>query len=406
VLQFFTRLHRLVLVAASICLAAASPGALVAQWADTAEVHVIYAGKSLGNLLTGIASLAKGAFTQETADSIHQEFLRLTASRPEHSQQITRTYAYLVRPEAEHQSVLTMSLYSTENYLVDVRIIGEPTLMRGIRSHLGRLELDSLIRFDRGRLTLKEERKSGEKPRIVLSLRTVQQFSCLGFFIDHDLRENRDTLYLKIHGVAPPLGPCPAAVGPARLSRELNVMTNRTYTLLITYGKLSNRLLLDISDSTLAVTGLDSSLVEADERPRWRYPQNSFAFHCSNVEVARSICRDVEQWLARQPGISTLVLPPGWIDPYNPDPPGRPDDRTSLYRYDQPASFSRLRLCFGAIENRIREAVGVFLALEDWRGLQMGASSRRSYHERHIERPERVTDQPACRTPTWRDSPD
>jgi hypothetical protein len=367
-------------------------------------VHAIDPGKPFADLQGGIASAAKGALTQGTADSIRGEFLKLTVSRP-NEQQVTRTYAYLVLPEPEHQSVLILRMLSTETYSVDVRIIGEPTLMRAIRKDIADLNLDSLIPFDRGRLTIVEERSPGETPRVVLRLRTVQEFPCLGYFIDHELRQNNDTLFLDVHGIAPPLGPCPAAEGPARLARVLNPWRPRL-PLVISYRKRRDRLVLEVSDSSIGVLGLDSSLVEADERPRWRYPRNSFAFHCSNIEIAREICSDVERWLVQQPGISALLIPAGWINPFAPDPAGRPDEKTTLYRYDPPASFDRLRLCFGAIDNRITEAVGVTLTLEDWRGDTIGASSKRSYDQPHIERPKRVTDQPACRTPSWRDSPD
>jgi hypothetical protein len=142
----------------------------------------------------------------------------------------------------------------------------------------------------------------------------VQQFGCLGYHIDHELRRERDTIQLNLHGVAPPQEVCAAAMGPARMARELKV-ENRRYILLVTYRKTRDRLVLDISDSGTVVTGRDSSLVEADERPRWRYPRNSFAFRCSNVEVARAICSDIERWLVRQPGISPFSIPPGWINP-------------------------------------------------------------------------------------------
>jgi hypothetical protein len=367
-------------------------------------VHAIYAGKPLGDLLGGIASVAKGALTQETADSIGGEFSKLTVSRP-NEQQVTRTYAYLVLPEPEHQSVLILRMLSTKSYLVDVRIIGEPTLMRAIRKHVADLNIDSLIPFDRGRLTIVEERSPGETPRVVLRLRTVRQFPCLGYFIDHELRQNGDTLFVDLHGIAPPLGPCPLEEGPARLARVLSPWRPRLI-LIISYRKRRDRLVLEVSDSTIGLLGIDSSLVEADERPRWRYPRNSFAFRCSNVEVAGALCTDVEHWLVQQPGISALRIPAGWINPFAPDPAGRPDEKTSLYRYELPASFDGLRLCFGAIDNRISDAVGVSLTLEDWRGDQIAAYSKKANHERHIERPERVTDQPACRTPSWRDSPD
>lgn len=187
------------------------------------------------------------------------------------------------------------------------------------------------------------------------------------------------------------------------MSRELSLQAGK-YTLVVTYGDRDDRLMLDIADTLTAVTGLDSSLVEADERPRWRYPRNSFAFFCVNADRgAGPLCADAEGWLARQPGISRLSFGPGAINPYTPDPASRPGDGAWFFRYDREVSFERLRLCFGAIQSAIQEAVGVGLAVTDWRGVGISANSRRANHERHIEVPQRISDIPACRTPSWSD---
>jgi hypothetical protein len=192
-------------------------------------------------------------------------------------------------------------------------------------------------------------------------------------------------------------------MGPAALARELELLP-RKYLLLVTYRGRTDRLLLAISDTLISVTGLDSSLVEADERPRWRYPANSFVFLCANADRgARALCTDAESWLARQPGISRISFGLGAINPYTPNPAGMPDYGSWYFRYDQPASFERLRLCFGGIDNAVHEAVGVGLTLHDWHRVQISAHSRKSNHEPHIEVPSRVSDIPACRTPAWID---
>ena len=205
---------------------------------------------------------------------------------------------------------------------------------------------------------------------------------------------------LNLHGVSSPAGPCPAAVGPARMVRKLDASTKKA-TLLVKYRDQTNRLVLDISDTSTLVTGLDSSLVEADERPRRRYPRNSFAFHCSNIQVARAICDDVERWLAQEPGVSRIPVPSGWINPYDPDPASFPDRSTSVFRYDGDKTFARLRLCLGAIDNQLRGTTGVQLMLEDWRGAVISAGSRTASNDRPTDLPSRVTRTPACRTPRW-----
>jgi hypothetical protein len=387
------------MLAGLLCLALGSLPTLAAEaQPDTVVVHSISAGKQLGDLLRGIASVAKGAFTLEAAEGIQREIWKASAgTEVSYRSQIVKSYAFLVLPREDHQAVLTFSMLSTRNYLVDLTIVSTPLVMGLIRSSLRPLDIDSLVPFDRGWLTLTEERTPEAEPRPLLTLKTRREFRCLGYYIDHDLSQGRDTITLNLHGVSPPTGPCPAMVGPAQLGRKLDT-SNTKVILLVRYRDKTDRLVLNISDTGTVVLGLDSSLVEADERPRWRYPRKSFAFHCSNIHVARAICDDVEHWLAQEPGISPISLPTGWINPYDPDPASFPDRSTSLFRYDSEKAFERLRLCLGAIGNQLRGTKGVDLMLEDSRGAYISAGSRWG---NPAELPTRVTRTPACRTPRW-----
>ncbi|MBA3760606.1 MAG: hypothetical protein H0X07_08730, partial [Gemmatimonadales bacterium] len=92
-------------------------------------------------------------------------------------------------------------------------------LMKAIRLKLGELGFDSLIPIDRTRLTLEEGRVPGKPPRLVLALQTVREFSCLGYYIDHDMRLAQatawaapDTVLLNIHGVAGRGEMCPLMI--------------------------------------------------------------------------------------------------------------------------------------------------------------------------------------------------
>ncbi len=105
------------------------------------------------------------------------------------------------------------------------------------------------------------------------------------------------------------------------------------------------------------------------------------------MKRARALCADAQAWVARQPGIFRLSFSPGAINPYNPRPAGPPDDGIGFFRYDRVPSYEALRPCFDGIDTAIRDAVGVSVTVEDWRGVTITAYSRRSFHERHIEVP-------------------
>jgi len=369
-------------------------------------VHAVDSRGSLLQLLSGIARVAGGEFTQREAERINQESRDLAASRKQNPlRQGQRSYVFRVRGRsAGWTGRLSLGLVSTQGGVFDLRIeISNPAIGKAIRGQLGRSDVDPLPAMGPLRLTFAENRLQFGKPdpdaepRIVLAVSTAKAFGCLGFYIDHDLWLARDTLYLELHGVTTGSDLCMTAMGPASLSRELPLRNGRL-PLLVSYRGNSDRLMLDISDSATIVTGLDSGVVEADERPRWRSPRNSFYLACS--DRGSGFCDDVRRWLVRQPGISLDSFPAGGINPY------RPEDYAAegriFYRYHTPAALERVRQCFASIEAQIREAVGVGIDVETWRGEHFGANSRRSFHERHIEPPGRVTETPACGIPPER----
>lgn len=391
-------------VACAMLLVGAPPAAQASQSAtDTIVVHAVPSPGPLLKLLSGIARVAGGGFTQREAERINQDSRGLAASHKQNPlRQSQRSYDFRVGGRGE-TGRLSLTLVSTQWDLFDLRIeTSNPAIAKAVRRQLGRSALDSVSAIGPLRLTLTENRLQfgkpdpGADPRIVLAVSTANQFGCLAH-IDHELWLVRDTLYLDLHGATTPSDFCMDMMGPPNLSRELPLRNGR-FPLLVSYRGNSDRLMLDISDTATMVTGLDSGVVEADERPRWRNPRNSFYLACS--DRGGGFCDDVRRWLVRQPGISQASFPAGGINPY------RPEDYATegriFYRYDKQPSFELLRQCFASIEDQIREAVGVSVGLETWRGEYINAYSRRANHERHIEPPGRVTETPACGIPPER----
>ncbi|HEY8197582.1 MAG TPA: hypothetical protein VIG04_11410 [Gemmatimonadales bacterium] len=385
-----------------MCLTALTPMPLASQSEpDTVLVHAVYAGKPLLKLMKGLASVAKGAFVPDYAEAIQKQAWERSCCLSETPDlPMAMAYAYQVQGRSQRTAILAIFLLSTQSHVFDVRIqVADDGLMKAIRAHLAELGIDSLTPIDRTRLTFGEGGVAGSPARLVL--RTVRRFSCSGYHLDHDMqRAGFDTLLLNLHGVAAPHEACPGPAGPATMSRELPTEPARKI-LLVSYGGRSDRLILEVSDSATTVKALDSSLVQADERPRWRYPPNGFVLRCGDLEQARTLCSDAQAWVAQQPGISRISFSQGAKNPPSPKPAIAPDAGIGFYSYDQVVYFERLRPCFGAIDKAIREAVGVFLTLEDWRGTRITANSQRASHERHIEVPSRMSNLPACPTPSW-----
>lgn len=226
-------------------------------------------------------------------------------------------------------------------------------------------------------------------PALGITMSTVREFGCLGYAIEHDFRRDGSTLTLELTGVHNPSEVCPAAIGPARLNRNLRVEPGR-YTLVVRSGTLEDRFALEVTPAfTRLAAERAPRFVQADERVRWRFPPGSFALSCTNVQVAKPVCDDLEGWLARQPGIRRLSFGEG-ANPYRPERAPRPDEQASFWRYEG-AALGRVRRCLSVVEGEIREAVGVSLRVDTWDGQRITAWSTRSYHEPHIPMPARVT---------------
>ena len=396
--------------ACAIGLALAAPRGLAAQWgSDTVAVHSLPAGEPLLKLLHGMAALVKGAYVPDEADRIHREASNLKLGPAAHQQQLNRSYSYLVRDKDDEnsQGVLHIQLLTTQPSRFDVRLWAHPPVMKAIRKLVSKLGVDSLSPIDRVRLVLKDESPAvGVPPRLVLSLETVGRYPCQGSHIDHDLQLATDTVRLNLHGVASPDG-CLTPTGPARLSRDV-FLRSRNHAVWVSYRERTDRLFFNITDTMTVVTSGESDLVEADQRPRLRYPRNSFVLRCGGMPRALALCNEVDEWLSGQRGISRYNFPEGGINPYRPAPASRPDEAVRFFQYDLPSSFEYLRFCFDAITSATPAAEGVPLTLEDWVGNSMNAIGRTEIPGRYSHRdvPGPVAGLPACqagseREPSW-----
>lgn len=363
---------------------------------DTAVARSVYWGEPLANLLQGVGKLVQAGFGDREAGRISDAALTLSpyplsGAAPRRS----ATFVYRVRFR-DRLTRLTIRLTPVEIGHVDVRFQAADTgLIAVLRDVIWKAHLASLLPLEGVRLDLRDRLWVHlGPPKLVLGVWTETVYGCLGYAIEHRFSQRGDTMDLELFGVSPPMGPCPAMLGPARLARELDVLPGH-YTLLVRYRETSGRFTVDVTDSSTKVTTDLADFVHADERLRWRFPPRSLELTCGN---AGPVCDDVGRWLAHQPGISPLSFSPEGLNPYQPDAAIDPNSERMHFRYANDEALAPVKRCFAEIERRIREAVGLFLTLQTWKGERITAWSRRSFHEPHIGEPERVTTGPQCST--------
>jgi len=356
----------------------------------------VYWGAPLANLLQGVGKLVQAGFGDREAGRISDAALTLSPY-PLRGAALRRsaTFVYRVRFR-DRLTRLTIRLTTVEIGYVDVGFQALDTgLIAAIRDVIWKAHLESLLPLEGVRLDLRERLWTRLKPpTVVLTVETVTTYGCLGYGIDHRFSQRGDTMDLELFGVSPPMSLCPAMLGPARMLRTLDVPPGH-YMLLVRYRESPARFALDVTDSSTKVTTERADFVHADDRLRWRFPPRSLELTCGN---AGPVCDDVGRWLAHQPGISPFSFSPEGLNPYQPDAASDPNPERMLFRYANDEALAPVKRCFAEIEGRIREAVGLFLTLQTWKGERITAWSRRSFHEPHIGEPERVTTGPQCST--------
>ncbi|MFN2567219.1 MAG: hypothetical protein ABR499_19665 [Gemmatimonadaceae bacterium] len=231
----------------------------------------------------------------------------------------------------------------------------------------------------------------GPLPQISISLVTEAQFECVGYVIADDILVMGDTLAMSVYGVFRPPGSCPQGQGPATSSIGLRG-TPRRSAVLVRSGQEVDRFVLTVTDSTLALTTERSSFVSADETVQRRTPWNLIALRCGPLPEAGPLCDDVEQWLARQPGVVRVDPVAAGIRP------GQENSgvRSGVFRYATPAALRPIRACIASVAEQVRATSWVFLTLETWLGEELEAHSTRSDKDPNAPVPTRVTSAGAC----------
>jgi hypothetical protein len=304
------------------------------------------------------------------------------------------------------QSTSTMIRVRAIGYEPQVHVIRFDTVSGPLRIemvlasyHLGYSVRSPLVPVGRIRLFPGEPRPdSGRTTRpIVLSLRSERQFGCLGAFIDLTVGRKIDRLKLTLHGIAEPPAVCATALGAAEANPVIEIEPGRYSLIVVAQPEgLTDSLWLEVTDSSYKLVAGRLSFITADERLRWRYPPNVFALTCMGDEArTRPVCDDFRRWLAARPGVTVHAFAPDGVNPFRPDRVD-PDRRVWTFRAADARVLAAVLDCLGEVNDRIKEAVGVGLGIESWKGDRHSIFSTRTFDQPHIEIPQRVTGGARC----------
>jgi hypothetical protein len=225
-----------------------------------------------------------------------------------------------------------------------------------------------------------------------LQLATEMEFDCGGRMINYEATVSPDTVAVLIRGTFQPHGrPCTPGPGSATTDLDLPGAPRRVL-LLIKHEGETNRFVVTMTDSSLAVATERATTVVAEQRVRLRPRRNMFVITCG-AQRAQALCDELGTWLTRQPGLSRVGDSAPDVAPYT----GRPDEHSRLatFRYTSPTALQRVRECLVSVGEQIRASEGVYIRVVTSLGEELTVAGDDTGATR-APIPQSVTANPAC----------
>lgn len=231
-------------------------------------------------------------------------------------------------------------------------------------------------------VAIAERARRDSAPALVATIRTLEMYSCLGYFIVNGVDSTGPVRRLLLHGVSSDQDVCPAAIGPAVSNIPLPFVLGRSEFEVVVGGQ-TTRMLLDLNEDTRRLKVLSGSSAVADDRLHWRSPTGTLAMICSGEAWQERACDDVIEWLGRVPGWKQLRVPDGAVNPIA--------DRWSLspramWRVRDTTTMAMVRTCLNAVVPRLPFGHGFGVSLRGLDDFSLSVQGTSAF-ERDPQRP-------------------
>jgi hypothetical protein len=243
------------------------------------------------------------------------------------------------------------------------------------------------------RILIEEPVVERSTPNIGIRIGTVGVYGCSDLTIATRQRFAKDTIGITILALNR-ADICSPAVGPAHAYVPLT-LPQGDYVVAITRNRSTDLLRLRVSATRLALSAIGAlAFVQPDTTILLRPAERSFLVSCGTPDVP-SLCADIREWIARQPGIHHHPLAATDRSGF-PRYGGYWHNDYQLFEYEREAVLNPLIRCMRQLADTLAQTVGAGIVLQTTNGQVLRAWSGRANHERHIPVPLRISGSAGC----------
>ncbi|RMH93479.1 MAG: hypothetical protein D6681_13635 [Calditrichaeota bacterium] len=204
-------------------------------------------------------------------------------------------------------------------------------------------------------------------PEIFLFAATEKIFPCFNYYLHSEIVTLGNTILVAIQGAKKP-DICLTALGPARMQEPLELSPG-VYHLVWKYRDATDVYQLEITDTSIVVSGDSGSFTRPEFHTFWRYPPNSFALVCGTTPEFPTIRDEFVDTLLSVVSLREFQFPRGGVIPYPTRSSGHYIDLPARYfYYDTEADYDRAgEVLRDFSRRRIRPGSGVSIYLVNWK---------------------------------------
>ena len=206
-------------------------------------------------------------------------------------------------------------------------------------------------------------------PDITLTMKTEKVYGNPCYQIKTEMFSSGGQIDLKILGIKAPEGLCADVLGPATVTKVLD-LPEGTYALNLCYNYAVDRYHLIVNADSLQVVSTVPSFSQPEFTVFWRFPPNSFAYLCGTMTETSWICDDFLSRLLKEVDLEEIHFPDYGEIPYPRSSQGHHYNAPARYfKYDKEEDFDRAgELLKSYAESVTANYQGVGLSLTNWEG--------------------------------------